>query len=284
MQRAKCARGVYGCDRRRASQEAGRAVGAVAGDKGQALALGNRLGSRVDEPGLNIEKQIVERLFGGAGPGGSHAKRRRHFGQVWRIGLAASPGFAHPLERGAVDVEQLFVIRAADRADSGDLTDRADVHRQPLNLPFNNLGQSKAASGTSGGHRLDGTGFKAVFVATGLRLDLAQLACAQLQRGTPLGVARVTNPVHERGFVRLSLGGLAILALSRQNAGTRELGLHFVERLIKGGEFRFEIANCFPIGLGLDGGVVGFLKLFPGLTLLFDQVFNFFQFHFQLQK
>ena len=123
--------------------------------------------------------------------GRCHAEGGRDFGQVWRVGLVASVGFAHPLKTSAVDVEQLLVVRTTHSAHGGDLADGGNVHRQACNLALDDLWQGEAASGAGRGDGLRGAGFAAIAV---FGFQLLRCGCGLLLALVVVGRA---HPIEE---------------------------------------------------------------------------------------
>ena len=268
LQRAECAAGICGCDGRGASQEPGGLLGAVAVHECGAFTGCNGFRRRVDQPTFHIEEQVVQRFFRRLGLGRCHAERWRHFCQVWRVGLAASVGFAHPLKASAVDVEQLLIVRTADSAHGANLADGGDVHRQAGDLALDDLGQRKATSGAGRGDGLRSAGFAAI-AALGF-----QLLCSSRCLLLALMVVGCAHPVEEGVTVFSRFLALAFLTARLTSARARQLGFHlfqlgfhFAQAVNVGVDLCQLGIECFSRCAGLhrfDAGVVGLLVFVEG--------------------
>jgi len=266
LQRAKGAGGVGGRHRGGASQDAGGLFGAVASDKGGTFSAGDGFHRAVNQPTFDIKEEVVQRLFRGLGLGAGHAEGGRDFSHVRRVGLVAGIALAKPLKTGAIDVEQLFVIGAANQAHGSQLADGRNVDGQPGDGALDHFGKCITTGRTRAGDDLGRPGFTCVGALLGFQ-GFGGLAGALLN----LAVARIPHPVEEGIFVGQSFSGFARLTVTSAGQYARagqlgfelfELGLgfsHAVDVLIHAGQLGVQLGSAFAGLDGFDAGIVGFL-------------------------
>ena len=226
LQRPEIARPV----RVRAVRRGEKALGlarAVARDEGGALGPSELCRDLARQPGLDVERRIVEHRLARRRIGIELAERRRDLVERRRVRLRPRRRLRDPAAFGAAGRHQLAIAGRADLHDIGDRADRRNGGQRPVDLRVDLLRHRIAARGVGRpAHRLQlDAGLKAL---AQIALDEGRVLALRPRKRRPRPGNRLRiHPRLQRGHLAAQRRHILILPLERLERSLQRIRLHF---------------------------------------------------------
>ena len=266
--------------------QAARLADAVAVPEGVTFDAGELVGHLVGKPRFHVGSGVVDQLLRDLRLGVHLMGLDAVLADLRGVGVVASAHFGHPASIGLVVVHDAFQRVGADGHHVGQLAHGGLLIHLLDHAAHGGRGQQVAAIGVgTGGQGLALVGAQALDVAMAhQRIEGALVLRVGVHghlSGNAAALGLEVGAQHGVPLLALGFGVFAALGCAgalRFEDELVEVGLqlgqlvHFVAEL---GEFGFQISDSLAFGLRLQQFVVGFLVLFPGFALGFNQRLDF---------